>query len=548
MNSEIEHLPSDTAELQSLVRELLIKQKNISFDNETLEKLKHTHENELKEERIKYRLLEEKYQVLQKRFFGRKSEKLSHDNPDQLRLFNEAEESAGTEGKGDTEEEDSSVVIKSYTRRKSGRRPLDENLPREEVVHDCTDEEKKCPCCGEERPRIGEDVTEELDIIPAQIKVIKHVRPKYGPCSCDDFLHEKVPEIATGAMPPRLIPHSIASAGLIAYIVTSKFADALPFYRQSKIFSRINVDISRATLSNWTIRAAEQCENLIPLLKDAIRGGPLIQMDETVVQVLHEEGRAPQNKSYMWAAVGYPASGKKLVLFEYHPGRSGEIPQEILTGYLGYLQTDGYAGYNKSGGLSGITHVGCFAHARRKFTEALTADKKSKNARKALMFIQKLYKIENGLRSQNISSEEFVAKREKESQPVLDEFHAWLSVKCDEILPGSKIGRAIRYTLNEWDKLVRYLEAEILTPDNNRVENAIRPFVVGRKNWLFSNTPRGARSSALMYSLVESAKANGLDPYRYLRYLFTHLPAASTDEERIRLLPHVVDAERLLNG
>jgi len=540
MNGDLKHLPTDTAELHSLIHTLVVQQ------DKDEEKLK----EELKEEHIKYRLLEEKYRVLQKRFFGKKSEKLSHDNPDQLRLFNEAEDSADADEKGETEEDDSSTVtvIKSYTRRKRGRRPLDKNLPREEVVHDCTDAEKRCPCCGGERPRIGEEVTEELDIIPAQIKVIRHIRPKYGPCRCDDFLHEEIPEIATGAMPPRLIPRSIASAGLIAYIVTSKFSDALPFYRQSKIFSRINVDISRATLSNWTIRAAEQCENLIPLLKNAIRGGPLIQMDETTVQVLHEEGRAPQNKSYMWAAVGYPAPGKKLVLFEYHPGRSGDIPVEILTGYEGYLQTDGYAGYNKSVRLSEMTHVGCFAHARRKFTEAVTADKKSKNARKALMFIQKLYKIENGLRSRSFSSEEFTTKRKKESQPVLDEFHTWLSIKHDEILPGSAIGRAIRYTLNEWDKLVRYLEADFLTPDNNRVENAIRPFVVGRKNWLFSNTPRGARSSALMYSLVESAKANGLDPYRYLRYLFTHLPAASTDDARIGLLPHMVDAERLVNG
>ena len=341
-------------------------------------------------------------------------------------------------------------------------------------------------------------------------------------------------------MPPRLIPQGIASAGLVAYTVTAKFCDALPFYRQSKIFERLDIELSRATLCNWSLLAAEKCKSLIDLMIDEIRGGPVIRMDETTLQVLIEPGRKAESKSYMWVTMGYTAKEKPLLLYQYHPTRSGEVPDKFLKGYTGYLQTDGYAGYNKAAENDCIVHVGCFAHARRYFEQAHKLNKKSKIGFKGLDYIQKIYSVESKLRKSTLSPEKFVESRRKEVTPLLNAFYNWLQSQVDSVLPKSKAGEAVRYTLDEWNKLVKYLDHYLLTPDNNLTENAIRPFVMGRKNWLFSNTPRGARSSAIIYSLVESARANGLEPYKYLRYIFEKLPLAESKDDFRALLPDMV--------
>ena len=209
------------------------------------------------------------------------------------------------------------------------------------------------------------------------------------------------------------------------------------------------------------------------------------------------------------------------------------------------LQTDGYGGYNKAIAGKDIVHVGCFAHARRKFEKAWKQNKKSKAAYKGLKFIQKIYAIENELRSKNHEIDIFIEKRRKAVTPVFEEFHNWLQSHKKDMLPQGDTGKAINYALSEWDKLICYLDHHLLTPDNNLIENAIRPFVVGRKNWLFSNTPRGADASAVLYSLIESAKANGLEPYKYLRYLFDHLPSAETKDEQRALLPDRITPEMI---
>ncbi len=498
----------------------------------------------IREERFKYRMMEEKLLILQSRFFARKTEKLSKEDDEQGRLFDEAEEwgdKASTEESQDKEEvQEEEIVIKEHSRKKKGRKPIPENLPREEVVHDLTDEEKQCACCNEKRPLLGEEVTEELDIIPAQIKVLKHVRKKYGPCKCAGSKENNEKPIIIASKPARIIPGSIASAGLLAYVLTNKFVDALPFYRQEKIFKRINVEVSRATMSNWTISTARACGDLIDLLWELVRESPLIQMDETTLQVINEPDKSINSKSYMWVTLGY-LDGKKIVLFHYHSSRRKEVVSNLLKNYSGYLQTDGYAGYNEVGARPGMFHVGCFAHARRYFMDAKKVHKKKSSADMAISFIRDIYRIEKKLRAkldeEEISSEDFVLQRRKEVEPVLEKFHKWLLKKVVEVVPGSLLGKAINYTLNEWNKLIRYLDLEILTPDNNRSENAIRPFVIGRKNWLFSNNPRGAHSSATIYSLIETAKANGLEPYRYLRYIFTKIPLAKSRDDLIKLLP-----------
>jgi transposase len=432
-----EKLPDDSELLKQLLFEMQIK-----------------HEEEYAKQNLKYQLLKEKYETLKDKFFKKSSEKLSKYEQEQMLLFNEAEtESEETEEELRTE----TATVKTYTRKKRGRKKLPADLPREEIIYDLSAEEKECPCCGKERPNIGKKETEELDIIPAKIKVIKHVKLKYGPCKCDDFLEEEIPEVKTAKMPARLIPGSIVSPGLLAYSITFKFVDSLPFYRQSKIFERIDVEISRATLCNWSILAAEKCEVLIELMRKEIRSGPLIQMDETTVQVLKEEGRDPTTKSYMWLTIGYPEYDKPIILFDYHASRSKDIPVQKLQNYTGYLQTDGYSGYNEAGNKKDITHVGCFAHARRKFVEAAKLSKKKVNTGgKGLKFIQEIYKIEKTLREQNLSDEEFLILRKKEAMPVLDKFYTWLlSVS---VPPESKAGKAVSYTLKEWNKLVKYLE------------------------------------------------------------------------------------------
>ena len=518
-------LPDDSA----LLKQMLL---------ETVDK----YEKELKDEKFRYKLLEEKYLTLKRKFFSSSSEKLSKEDQAQMLLFNEAEDGSGNSIE-DNNISAGQTVVKGYTRTKRGRKPISDALPREEIIHDLSPEEKKCACCGDERPVIGKEVSEELDIIPAKIKVNRHIRLKYGPCQCDGFLNLEIPEVKTAVMPARMIPKSIVSPGLLAYVLVSKYADSLPFYRQSKMFERIDLEISRATLCNWAVLAAEKCRILINFMREDIRGGPLIQMDETTVQVLKEEGRAPESKSYMWVILGYPEDNKPVIIFDYHAKKSKNIPLEFLKGYKGYLQSDGYTGYNEAGRRPGITHVGCFAHARRYFHEASKLSKKSKTAFKGLSYIRKLYKIENDLRSRNLNPVEFVQTRKNHIEPLFDEFKNWLLTKADAYPPESKTGRAIIYTLKEWPKLIRFIDAHFLTPDNNAVENAIRPFVLGRKNWLFSNTPRGAHSSAVIYSLIETAKANKLEPYSYLRYLFTHLPRVSANEEIKKLLPYNLNPE-----
>lgn len=466
-----------------------------------------------------------------------------------MRLFNEAEEGAEENDNNNDEavHEENFSRVKSHTRRKPGRKALSPDLPRVEIVHDLSEEKKKCPCCRKERPVIGKEETEELDIVPAKIKVIKHIRIKYGPCECDEFLHQGIAEVKTAVMPERMIPGSIASPGLLAYVLTSKFADSLPFYRQSKMFERIEADISRATMCNWAILTSERCKELMSLMAEEIRLRPLIQMDETTLQVLHEPERKAETKSYMWVKVGYPSGdkGKPLILYNYHPTRSQGVPEEFLKDYRGYLQTDGYAGYNHTGAIEGIVHAGCFAHARRYFYDAMKQNKKSKAAHKGLSYIQKIYSIENELRQRKLSNDEFIRKRKEIVTPVLNEFHNWLLTQSDSILPESKTGKAIRYAISEWDKLTKYLLHYLMTPDNNTVENAIRPFVIGRKNWLFANTPRGAHASAAIYSLIESAKANRIEPYHYLRFLFINLPKAKSREDMHKLLPNHIDLNNI---
>jgi transposase len=470
--------------------------------------------------------LQEQLNLALARRYAASSEKLS---PDQIRLFDEAECEANLEV---GEEDDSETVnVPAHSRKKRGRKPLPDTLPRVEVVHEIPEDQRHCPHDGQVLAEINQVVSEQLDIIPAQIRVIRHIRKQYA-CSCGQC-------IQTAPLPGQPIPKSMASPGLLAHIAVSKYQDALPLYRQEQILQRIGVTIPRSTLANWMIRAGQLIQPIINLLRDCLLEYDVVQMDETTVQVLKEPGKTAQSKSYLWLQRGGPPDAP-VILFDYDPTRRQTVPKELLEGFAGYLQVDGYSGYNGVVAEGGLVQLGCMAHARRKFSDAIKGQGKNKRAGKAhqgLAWIQKLYRIEKQARTQQLAPADRKAYRQKHAVPILDKLRTWLDTSLPNMPPGTLTGKALNYLHNEWPKLIRYLEDGRLEIDNNLAENAIRPFVIGRKNFLFSDSVHGVKASANLYSLIESAKANGLEPYQYLRQVFTALPQAESVEDIENLLP-----------
>jgi len=521
-------LPNDVGALKNIIVDLNGSYEQLLHEKTEAEKL--------------ISILEEQVAFFKDKLYGPSSEKWSEADRFQMRLFNEAE--IGVEGTIEIVE--TAVYVSSHGRRKAGRRPLPEGLPRVEVIHDLEEEAKVCEC-GAELTRFGAETSEQLDVIPAQVRVIRHVRLKYACRTCEGVECENGGAVKIAPAPQQMIPKSIASAGLLAHVVTSKFVDAVPFYRQEKQFLRLGVHLTRATMCFWAMKVALRCEVLLELLHEEILAGPLVRIDETPLQVLNEPGRSATTKSYMWVFVG-GAVDKPAIVYLYHPTREGSVPLQYLEGYQGYVQTDGYTAYDELGNQPGITMLGCIAHARRKYFEVTKAAKNAKSAQEALNRIKKLYAVEHEAKDREFEAAQIKELRQEKSVPILDAFKKWLDNKVDQVPPKSLLGKAISYSLGQWDRLIRYTEDGILTPDNNIAENAIRPFVVGRKNWLFNYHPQGAAASAALYSLIESAKANQLEPYFYLRYLFDRLPLADGNREKIReLLPQYVDKAEVRN-
>lgn len=482
------------------------------------------------------KILQEQVNSLRDKLFGRKTEKIFKDDG-QLSLFDIPEQQFPIS------EEPEETPITSHTRKKRGRKPLPADLPRVDVEHDLAEEEKQCQC-GCLKSRIGQEVSEQLDYIPSKIQVIRNIRYKYACKNCEG-VDDDGPTVSIARMPEHIIPKSMATPGLIAHVLTAKFVDALPFYRQEKLFIRMGIEIPRATMCNWARKVAGACEIVRDMLKDEILKSSLINVDETTVQVLKEPKRS---KSYMWLFKGGPPE-KPVILYQYHPSRAGDVAASFLKDYQGIVQTDGYAGYDFLDKVIGIIHQACWAHSRRKFTDVTKAcgnkKKSTGNAGTALKYISKLYKIEKQARENKLTPEALKKERQEKALPILLEFKKWLDSRIELVPPKSLLGKAISYTLNQWHRLIRYVEDGRIPIDNNVAENAIRPFVIGRKNWLFSSTPEGARASATLYSLIETAKANNLEPYWYLRYLFENMPDAMTAEEFKALLPMYIDKSKL---
>lgn len=466
------------------------------------------------------------------RQFGVSSEQLSG----QARLFDEAEALAQSSAETDDlaaiphapapSNQDSHTTNQKPNRGK--RSPLPAELARVDVVHDVPEDQRSCPC-GAPMVEIGEDVSEQLDIVPMQIRVLRHIRKRYG---CPGSVHAPL----TAPLPPQPLPKSNASAAFLAMLLTVKFVDGLPLTRFGKVLGRSGVPVPDQTLARWVIGASQVIQPLHNLMRDLLLESPFIHIDETVVQVLKEPNRAPTAQSYMWVQTGGPLD-RSVVIYDYDPSRSSEVPVRLLHDYRGYLMTDGYTGYNKLARHEGIIRLACWAHVRRRFMDAVKVQPKGKRGRadEAVAMIAKLYKVERDYKE--ASHEERLLARQQISALALAALRGWMEKMLPTVTPSSALGKALTYMHTYWGMLTIYIERGDLPIDNNRCENAIRPFVIGRKGWLFSDTPAGAHASAVIYSLVETAKANGVEPYLWLLRVLTDLPAAKTVEDVEALLP-----------
>jgi transposase len=467
------------------------------------------------------KLLEEYLRLSNNKRFGKSSEQTP---PEQGELFNEAE--ATTE----PEQTELELPTTSAPKTKTGRKPFDKNLPRTQVFAYLPDADKEGAI-----DTFFVKVREELDIIPAKVQVLEYMQEK---AVFKDEHGASTMKAASVIKHP--VPKAMGSVNLITYIIIAKYADGMPLCRLEGIIKRYGGDISRATLANYVIAMGKLIQPLINLLREEQYAGPLIMADETRIQVLKEPGLAPTGDKFMWVTLGGQPE-KKSVLFDYDPSRGRQVPLRLLHGFKnGYLQTDGYAGYNEVCRRNNLVQLGCWDHARRKFVESQQAQPTGKKVKvskadMALSFINKLYSIEKTIKY--ASNEERLATRQAQSVPILNKLHAWLVKNKPRVATESLTGKAMTYLQNQWDKLKVYCTDGQLRISNIIAENAIRPFAVGRRSWLFADTPAGANASAALYSLIETAKLQGIEPYAYLNAIFKAMPYAETIEDVEVLLP-----------
>ena len=454
-----------------------------------------------------------------KKQFGSSSEKTKYDMPEQISLFDEPEFFADEK----TPEPEVTEIQKHYRKKRTAvKDSLPEDLPVEVVEHVLPADETSCAQCEEKLHVMGKEVVrKEVKIIPAQVVITEHVRYTYSCRNCEKT-GTSVP-VVKAPMPKAVISGSFASAEAVAYVMSQKFVMGIPLYRQEQEFKRNGILLSRQTISNWLLKcSADFLGPLYNELHKSLLAESVLHADETTVQVLHEAGKSAQAKSYMWLYRTAGDSDKPVVLYEYQPDRQAIRPKRFLNGFTGYLHTDGYTGYHNL--PDNITIVGCMAHVRRKFHDALQClaekDRQDSLAFRGKQYCDKLFVIEKELLK--LTPKERYEKRQEQSKPVLDEFLSWL--KSQRVAKKSGIGIAIHYALNQWRYLVRYLLDGRIEISNNRAERSIKPFVIGRKNFLFANTPRGATASAVMFSIVETAKENGLNPYKYLVHILKNAP------------------------
>ena len=449
--------------------------------------------------------------------FGQSSEKDTYVLHNQVSLFNEVEKEQLPKAEEPTPE---TILVEAHQRKKKrSQGEMLNHLPEEEVLLELPEEQLVCGKCGGKMKPIGKKfLRHEMQIIPKQIKLLAYYAVTYACDKCEKdtgFAH-----IASVKPPVPLMKHSLASPSTVAYIMTQKYVDGLPLARQEKIWAREGICLSRATMANWVIQCTQSwLKPLYKHMKQELLTHSVIHADETVVQVLKEEGKPATSESRMWLYASAALLGNQVRLFEYQPDRSGKRPEAFLKGFGGALVTDGYAGYNQ---VINVTHCGCWAHVRRKWREAMPegATVKTSKAAVGFQYCNKLFAEER--KCVSYKPEYRQEYRQNKELPLLEEYYAWLNMVHPE--KGSKLEEAVRYSLNQKQQLMAFLDNGEVPISNNLAENAIRPFTLGRKNWLFCDTPKGAEASAIVYSLVESAKANGIEPFAYLQHVLLQLP------------------------
>lgn len=488
-------------------------------------------ENELLKQRVeeleaKVNHYEELFRLNQHQKFAASSEQT---HPDQLSFFNEVEKESAEK----IQEPDTEMILKKRKNGRSKSRKTYDDLPIEKVHYTLTEDQTTCPKCEGSLHEMKTEVRKELKIIPAQVKVVHHIRQVYACRKCDQEGTEGI--FVTEPMPKPLMPGSMVSPSLLAFIMERKYNQ--PLYRQEKAFENFGIDISRQNMATWMMHGANTWlrplyERMHVLLKNEL----VIHADESPLKVIDEKNKA---KGYMWLYASAKSAVHPMFLYDYQPSRSQKNPKNFLKGFSGYLQTDGYSGYNA---VEGVTQVGCLAHARRKFNDALRAlpeDAQISRTKSSegLKFCNQIYHFEK--QYTDLLPDQCFERRKKEVRPVLDTFKSWLEEQKRSTVPKSRLGEAVKYCLNQWDKLINFMLDGHIAVDNNLAERAIKPFVIGRKNYLFSKSPKGAAASAMSYSIIETAKANNLNPFLYLTYLFEQLPNIDiTDDSALdALLP-----------
>ena len=473
-------------------------------------------ENTVAELSVLVKHFEELFKLSQLKRFGASSEKTFPD-AQQITLFGDDEPSVVID-------KPKSVENPQKRRKQKGKRQEDlSKLPLEIITHEIPEEERDCPECGEMMTEIGVSTRDELKIIPAHVIHVQH-RCKAYKCPVCTATSDKTP-IIRAMMPAPLIKNSVASASAVAYIMTQKHLMHLPFYRLEQDFLRQGVFINRQNMAGWSIQV---CEDWLTPIYDRLRENLLrhdvLHTDETTLQVLREPGKTAQQKSYMWLYRTGGDAKRPTILYEYQPGRGGEHPETFLRGWRGFCHTDGYSPYH---GLEGVTAVGCWAHVRRKFDEAFKIAKASDSpAKVGLDFCNQLFALEREFAE--LSPLERYEKRKTQSKPVAEAFFVW--AKSIYMPPKLAISRAIAYALKQEKWLMNFFGDGRLELSNNRAERSIKPFVIGRKNWLFASSVNGAKASSVAFSIIETAKENGLKPFEYLTFLLETLPSVANDQ------------------
>lgn len=490
--------------LEQLIAEneaLKSENKTLKTKNESLEKLNSWYIEQLK------RRNEEK--------FGKSSEKCDDNQLSLFDLFNEAETLREAIVIEPTEE----TIISAHKRKKSKRGAAFSHLPVEVIEYKLTDEERVCDICGHELTEMKKEVRKELKIVPAKISIIEHVTYVYSCRSCDKEGTGGFIKLASS--PKALIPKSMVSPSVMAYTINQKFTNSMPLYRQEQEWKRLGVELTRQNLSNWMLKAANLLKPLEKALKSELISNPLLHADETTLDVLHEPGREGSGKSYMWLYRTSLDTNKPVILYDYQIGRSGDFAVRYLKDWRGtYLHCDGFSGYRK---LGDVTLCGCFVHAKRKFHDAVTVNPKMQEAKLGEAYIQKLFAIESKADDMKIDIDKRLQLRQEESKVVLDEFYRWIEEISSKTLPQSLLGKAITYVINQKEYLSSFLLDGRIQLSNNLAEQSIKMFVIGRKNWLFSNTANGAASSSTIYGIIQTAIANNLKPLYYLEYVFQEI-------------------------